>query len=356
MADDQDQSEKTEEPTPKRLQQAREKGDVPKSQEIPGWFVLASGLVVIALLGPSMARHLANTLSVFLARPHEISLDPAAALEMVGATAWSVGLAVGFAFLILMAAGLAGHLVQTGLMFSSEKMKPKLSKLNPAEGVKRMFGPQGWANFLKGLGKMTIVALAVFIVLWPKRTELATLPMLDVTAILRVVLNDAIILFIAALIAYALIAAADYIYQRQSFMKRNRMSRRDVRDELKQTEGDPMIRARLRQIRQDRARTRMMAAVPDATVVITNPTHYAVALKYEQGVTAAPICVAKGADAVALRIRELAKENDVPIVEDPPLARALHASVDIDETIPAEHFKAVAKVIGYVLSLAQRRT
>ncbi|HAQ35273.1 MAG TPA: flagellar biosynthesis protein FlhB, partial [Alphaproteobacteria bacterium] len=137
--------------------------------------------------------------------------------------------------------------------------------------------------------------------------------------------------------------------------KRNRMSRRDVRDELKQTEGDPIIRARLRQIRQDRARRRMMASVPDATVIITNPTHYAVALKYEQGVTAAPICVAKGADAVALRIRELAKANDVPIVEDPPLARALHASVEIDETIPAEHFKAVAKVIGYVLTLAQKR-
>jgi flagellar biosynthetic protein FlhB len=355
MADDQDESEKTEEPTAKRLQQAREKGDVPKSQEIPGWFVLASGLVVIALLGPSIARQLTGSLSVFLARPHELSLDPAAALDLTAATAWTVALAVGFSFLILMGAGLAGHLVQTGLLFSTEKMNPKLSKLNPVEGVKRMFGPQGWANFLKGLGKMALVAGAIFIVIWPKRTELAALPAMDVSGILQVVLTDVILLFIAALVAYAAIAALDYIYQRQSFMKRNRMSRRDLKDELKQTEGDPMIRARLRQIRQERARRRMMAAVPDATVVITNPTHYAVALKYEQGVTAAPICVAKGADAVALRIRELAKENDVPIVEDPPLARALHASVEIDETIPAEHYKAVAKVIGYVLTLARKR-
>lgn len=355
MADDQDESEKTEEPTAKRLQQAREKGDVPKSQEIPGWFVLASGLVVIALLGPSIARHLAGTLSVFLARPHELSLDPAAALDLTAATAWTVALAVGFSFLILMGAGLAGHLVQTGLLFSTEKMQPKLSKLNPVEGVKRMFGPQGWANFLKGLGKMALVSAAIFVAIWPKRTELAALPAMDVSGILQVVMTDVILLFIAALVAYAAIAALDYIYQRQSFMKRNRMSRRDLKDELKQTEGDPMIRARLRQIRQERARRRMMAAVPDATVVITNPTHYAVALKYEQGVTAAPICVAKGADAVALRIRELAKENDVPIVEDPPLARALHATVEIDETIPAEHYKAVAKVIGYVLTLARKR-
>ncbi|HAQ35274.1 MAG TPA: flagellar biosynthesis protein FlhB, partial [Alphaproteobacteria bacterium] len=209
----------------KRLQQAREKGDVPKSQEIPGWFVLASGLVVIALLGPAMARHLTGTLTVFLARPHELSVDPAAALDMISGTAWSVGLSVGFAFLILMGAGLAGHLVQTGLMFSAEKMKPKLSKLNPAEGVKRMLGPQGWANFLKGLGKMSLVALAVFVVIWPKRTELAALPALDVSAILQVVMENAIALFAAALVAYAFVAALDYMYQRQSFMKRNRMSR-----------------------------------------------------------------------------------------------------------------------------------
>ena len=158
-------------------------------------------------------------------------------------------------------------------------------------------------------------------------------------------------LLLAALIAYAAIAALDWVFQRHQFIERHKMSRKEIRDELKDTEGDPHVRAKLRQIRQERAQRRMMTRVPDAAVVITNPTHYAVALEYEQGRTPAPICVAKGVEHVALRIRELAEENDIPIVEDPPLARALHAAADLEEPIPPEHYAAVAKVIGYVLSL-----
>lgn len=355
MADDQDPSQKTEEPTPRRLQDARKKGDVPKSQEIPGWFVLASGLVVMGVMGPGMARELSGTLTLFLANPHTMSVDPSGLMTLVQSVVWRVGLVVAFAFLLLAGAGLAGHLIQTGFLFTTEKMNPKLSKLNPVDGAKRMFGPQGIANFLKGMGKMTLVAAAAFLVVWPKRDMLAELPAVDLAALLTIVRDSAVQLMLAALAAYAVIAALDFLFQRQNFMKRNRMSRRELRDELKQTEGDPMVRAKLRQIRQERARRRMMAAVPEATVVITNPTHFAVALKYEQGETAAPICVAKGVDAVALRIRTLAEEHSVPIVEDPPLARALHASVDIDETIPKEHYTAVAKVIGYVLSLSRGR-
>ncbi len=356
MADDQDPSQKTEEPTARRLQDARKKGDVPKSQEIPGWFVLAAGLVVIAILGPSMARELSGTLTLFLANPHAMSVEPAAAMDMALSAAMRVGLVVAFAFLLLAGAGLGGNLIQTGFLFTTEKMNPKLSKLNPIDGAKRMFGPQGIANFLKGVGKMALVAGAAMIVLWPKRTILAELPAVDLTGILAIVRDSAIRMMLAALAAYAVIAALDFLFQRQSFMKRNRMSRREVKDELKQTEGDPVVRAKLRQIRQEKARRRMMAAVPDATVIITNPTHYAVALKYAQGETSAPVCVAKGVDALALRIRGLGEEHSVPIVEDPPLARALYASVDIDETIPSEHYTAVAKIIGYVLSLSRGRT
>lgn len=355
MAEDQDESQKTEEPTQRRLQDARKKGDVPKSQEIPGWFVLASGLVVIGLMAPPAARSLSADLSLFLGNAHVLSVEPAALRAESLALAWRVVAAIGLAFGVIALAGLAGHLMQTGLMFTTEKMQPKLSKLNPAEGVKRMFGPQGFANFLKGVGKLGIVSAAVFVVIWPKRTELAGMPMLDLSALLDVILTDVLLVLVAALVAYAFIAAADFVFQRQSFMKRNRMSRREIKDELKQSEGDPQVRARLRQIRQERANKRMMASVPDATVVITNPTHFAVALKYEQGETPAPVCLAKGVDQVALNIRELAEEHDVPIVEDPPLARALFASVEIDETIPAEHFQAVAKVIGYVLTLSGKR-
>ena len=156
---------------------------------------------------------------------------------------------------------------------------------------------------------------------------------------------------IAALSAMAVIAGADYLLQRFQFMKRNRMSKQEIKEEYRQTEGDPLIKGKIRQIRLERAKRRMIAAVPEATVVITNPTHFAVALKYESGKMAAPICVAKGVDALALRIREVAKEHEVPIVENPPLARALHAAVELDEAIPPEHYKAVAQVIGYVMRL-----
>ena len=322
MAEGQDESEKTEEPTQRRLDDARKKGDVPKSQEVPGWFVLASGLVVIGLMAPSAARSLSADLSLILANAHTISLEPAALRTQSMALGWRVIAAIGLAFAVIASAGLAGHLLQTGLMFTTEKMQPKLSKLNPIDGVKRMFGPQGVANFLKGVGKMAVVSAAVFVVIWPKREELATMPLVDLSVLLGIIRNNILLVLVAALVAYAFIAAADFIFQRQSFMKRNRMSRREIKDELKQSEGDPMVRAKLRQIRQERAQRRMMAAVPDATVVIMNPTHFAVALKYEQGETPAPLCVAKGVDQVALNIRELAEEHNVPIVEDPPLARA----------------------------------
>jgi len=161
-------------------------------------------------------------------------------------------------------------------------------------------------------------------------------------------------MLVAALIVLAIIAALDYFYQRQRYFARHRMSRQELKDEVKQSEGDPQIKARIRQIRLERSRKRMMAAVPEATVVITNPTHYAVALKYESGKMGAPVCVAKGVDHLALSIRQLAKEHDVPIVENPPLARALYAAVELDKEIPQEHYKAVAQVIGYVMRLVDK--
>lgn len=355
MAEGEDKSEKTEPPSQRKLDKAREKGDVPKSQEIPAWFILAAGLGVLAAFGPSMAGGLTRELSVFLSKPHEMSLDNTGALELTAAAVMKVMVVMGLAFGAITAAALAGHFVQHGLIFTTSKLEPKLSKLNPIEGVKRVLGPQGWVNFLKGLAKMALVAIAIGIVLWPRQSMLAGLPAVAPAQLMVLFREIAIQLMLAALAVFAIIALADYVFQRQQFYDRNKMSRREIRDEFKESEGDPMVRARLRQIRQERARRRMMAAVPDAAVVITNPTHYAVALKYEQGVTGAPVCVAKGVEAVALKIREIAKEHGVPIVEDPPLARALHASVDIDEVIPPEHFAAVAKVIGYVLSLKKRR-
>ena len=355
MSEGEDDSQKTEEPTQRRLEDARKKGDVAKSQEVPGWFVLAAGLALLSFIFPAMARAMANELQVFFAEAHNFAVDPQAMLGTMKDTAWMVMGIVGLPVMALAVAGFAGHYVQQGMMFTTEKIQPKLSKLNPIDGFKRNFGPQGLANFLKGIGKMGLVAAAAFVVLYPKRDMLAGLPALDVSSVLSITRQSAIELMLAALVVYAIIAGLDYVFQRQSFMKRNRMSRREIKDEMKQSDGDPMVKAKLRQIRQERAQRRMMAQVPEAAVVVTNPTHYAIALKYEPGATPAPIVLAKGVDAVALRIREVAGEHDIPIVEDPPLARALYASADLDEEIPVEHFQAVAKVIGYVLSLAQGR-
>jgi flagellar biosynthesis protein FlhB len=179
--------------------------------------------------------------------------------------------------------------------------------------------------------------------------------LLDPAALLVFLKDKAVAVMIALASAAALLAAVDYVFTRQSYMERQRMSRREIKEESRQSEGDPMVKAKLRQIRQERSRRRMLAAVPNASVVITNPTHFAVALRYEQGETPAPICLAKGVDAVALKIREAAKKHDIPIVEDPPLARALFAAADLDEPIPREHYDAVAKVIGFVMRLSRRR-
>jgi flagellar biosynthetic protein FlhB len=356
MAEDKDDSQKTEEPTPKRLQDARKKGDVAKSQEVAGVIVLATGTMVLALLAGPMARTLAGELSSYLANAH--LADPAA-LSQRGPwmrLAGAVGLVMAAPLAALLVASVLAHVVQTGGVFSAERLKPKLDKLSPVSGFKRVFGLSAAANFFKGLAKLGLVGGAAAAVVWPRRDEIMAAAGAEPAALLPQVRDIAIAVLIAALAVYALIAAADYIGQRQSFMKRQRMSRQDIKDEHKQTEGDPHVRARLRQIRQERAQRRMIAKVPEATVVVTNPTHYAVALKYEQGGgSPAPICVAKGVDATALKIREVAEEHKVPIVEDPPLARGLFATVELDQPIPPEHYQAVAKIIGYVFTLAARR-
>jgi flagellar biosynthetic protein FlhB len=214
-----------------------------------------------------------------------------------------------------------------------------------------MFGFEGLANLVKGFLKLGVVGAALWTVLWPERGRLESVMGEAPADVAGDMMHLLIRILIAALVAMAVLAAADYGFAYFQFMKRNRMSKQEIKDEFKQTEGDPTVKAKIKQVRQERARRRMMAAVPEATVIIANPTHFAVALKYESGEMAAPVCVAKGVDALALRIRAVAEEHEVPVVENPPLARALYASVEIDEAVPPEHYKAVAQVIGYVMRL-----
>jgi flagellar biosynthetic protein FlhB len=234
-------------------------------------------------------------------------------------------------------------------------MSPKLDKLNPIEGFKRVYGKAAVAAFTKSLAKLVLVGSVLTWVLWPHDGALENMSLLDPAAILGYIQSKVAALMLALASCAAVLAAVDYVFTRQSYMERMKMSRREIKEEMRQSDGDPMVKAKLRQIRNERSRKRMLANVPKASVVITNPTHYAVALRYEAGETVAPICLAMGVDAVAARIREVAEEHNIPLVEDPPLARALFATAEIDQPIPKEHYEAVAKVIGFVMRMARRR-
>jgi flagellar biosynthetic protein FlhB len=351
MAEDQDKSQQTEEPTAKRLEQAREAGDIVKSTEVSAFLLLAGGTLAIAMFGKYAAESLARSMIAFLEQPDAMSVDGAGLAAMMGLLLPKLAMIVAPFFVVMIAAGLAGHLLQSRPSFSMDRISMDFSKLSPMAGFQRMFGPEGWMNLVKGLLKIAVVGVAIWTQLWPERGGLESI--LDQSAV-QVVGDMSHLLFkvlMAALAALGVIAGLDYFWQRMRWLARNRMSKQDVKEEYRQNEGDPTIKAKIRQLRHERARKRMMAKVPEATVVIMNPTHYAVALQYESGKMVAPICVAKGVDALALRIRAVAEENDVPVVENPPLARALHAAIEIDEPVPAEHFKAVAQVIGYVFRL-----
>jgi flagellar biosynthetic protein FlhB len=241
-------------------------------------------------------------------------------------------------------------MIQHRLVWSSEALQPKLSKISLGAGFKRLFSKIALANFVKGLIKLALIGAIMGVILWPKRHQLDGLVTMDPAVVLILTRTLSLDVLGAVVAVLAIIAAADYLFQYRQWHERQKMSLRELKEEFKQTEGDPAIKAKIRQLRMTRMKKRMMAAVPQASVIITNPTHYAVALQYDRGMSA-PLCVAKGLDNIALKIREVAAEHNIPIVENPPLARALHATVEIDEEVPPEHYKAVAEVIGYVMRL-----
>jgi flagellar biosynthetic protein FlhB len=258
--------------------------------------------------------------------------------------------AVALPFGLLALAAVVGNVIQHRLVWSAESLKPKLSKVSLGAGFKRLFSKIALANFVKGLIKLALIGTVMTVILWPKRRQLDGLVTMDPAAVLPLVKSMSLELLGTVIAILAIVAAADYLFQYRTWYNRQKMSLREMKEEFKQTEGDPAIKAKIRQLRQQRAKKRMMAEVPKASVIITNPTHYAVALQYDKGMNA-PVCLAKGIDNLALKIREVAAAHNIPMVENPPLARALHATVEMDEEIPPEHYKAVAEVIGYVMRL-----
>lgn len=339
--------EKTEAPTPRRLERAREDGQVAVSRELAGAVGMLGALAGFALMLPFAAAELVRSALVLMERSAALGDSPWPALWRT--VLWG-GLAVLSVVALPMLLGPAATLLQTRGMVSPKLIAPKASRISPLGGLKRLVSAANLVEFLKNLAKLFVLCAVAAVLLGGMAWQLVPAVAWPTGRLLGALAEDTLLLLGALAAAFAAIAVLDVLWVRYDHTRRLRMSREDIREELKQTEGDPEVRARLKRIRIERSRNRMMAAVPKAAVVVTNPTHYAVALAYERGSGGAPKVVAKGVDHMALRIRTAAEKHGVPLVANPPLARALYA-VELDREIPAEHYEAVAEIIAYVWRL-----
>ena len=354
MSEADDDASKTEDPSDKKLGEAHSKGQVWMSREVGHWFMFLAMAMILAFMGASIAQGVSRAVLPFLEKPDQIPVDAGNLGPVLIGAFWESLRTLLFPLLILAIVSIVPTMLQTGLLFSTETIRPKLEKLNPLTGLKRIFSISSTVEMGKNLVKLAIIGTMVVWLLRPELLRIDQLVGLDLMDALSELKDQTLKLLIGVLAIMAVLAAADVAYQRYTYFKKMRMSKQDVKEEYKQSEGDPMVKMRLRQIRFERTRRRMMAAVPKATVVVTNPTHYAVALLYEPETMAAPKLVAKGADLIAKRIRELAEEHKVPIVENPPVARALFASVEVDQVVPPEHYKVVAEIISFVFKLKRK--
>lgn len=352
---DEDESSRTEEPSGRRLAKAREQGQVAQSQDVKAWAGLAASVLVLSYLLPTAANKLARTVLPFIDHPDRMSAGLSDASGSFVSLLADVFLALAPSLGALAFCALAASLGQAGLIWAPSKIAPDFNRISPLSGAKRLISLQALVDFFKSLVKIVVIAAAIVAAVAPVFRGIDLWLELPVASATHAIHHELVKLAGTAAALMTAIAVLDYGLARFRFMRSMRMTRQEVQEEHKQAEGDPHIKGRLRRLRQERARQRMMAAVPKATVVITNPTHFAVALGYEMTTMAAPKVVAKGVDDVALRIRTLAQSHGVPVVENPPLARLLHATVDLNEDIPAEHYQAVARVIGYVMRLQAER-
>lgn len=355
MSEAPDRESQTEEATPRKLEQAREKGDGAKTMDLSSFATLAATAGLILGAGGVLSRNLAVQLTPFLSEPDAMNLEGTGGIEVFKHALVAAMPALLAVMVVAAVAGAGASILQSGLLFLPDKLRPDFSKVSIGKGFQRIYGPDGLMHFVKSLVKVIATGFIAWQILKPVLPQMAELSGLAPAAMIPFML-DVLKRLVFAVAALTLVSAgADWLWQRQRFLARMRMTREELKEDFKQSDGDPHVKARQRQIRNERARRRMMQAVPTATVVVMNPTHYAVALKYEQGETAAPICVAKGLDSLALKIRSVAEEAGVPVIEDPPLARALYAAVDIDDMIPPAHFEAVAKIIGFILNSGRQR-
>lgn len=347
--------EKTEQPSSKKLEDARKKGQVAKSIEINSLAIVVSGLITIFFLQSyigqrvrSFSINIFNSLDVL---PNKLSLLPNLAFDWF-MFFFSVLAPIMTAIVIV---GLASNIAQVGFKLSPEALQPKFSKLNPVSGIKRIFSSRSVIEILKTVLKFFVIALFTYLILSDLIIASAYLDNLNPSEIIIFMLDNAFSLLWKIALLYAVIAAIDFVYQRYKFRKDMMMTKQEVKEEMKQLEGDPTVKGRIRKMQMQAAQQRMMANLPTADVVITNPTHYAVALKYDMTKDSAPEVIAKGVDLLAQRIKKVAAEHNIPLHEDRELARALYKMCDVGDKIPPSLFKAVAQVLAYVYSLKKKK-
>ena len=347
--------ERTERATPKRREEARKKGNVARSVEVNSALVLFTGTVVLGLLAHTMLGNIQGLMREVLGHAGQYSISG----ENI--RTYSVQLFVfllrttGPVLLSVLVIGVTANVMQVGFLISGESLKPDPRKLDPIAGLQRMFSVRSLAELAKGLIKIVIVGLVIYATMHSAIREF--IPLMDkslgqVVSFLGVTMLR---ISVRASVALIVLAALDYAFQRWQHERDLRMTKQEVKEEYKEHEGDPLVKSRIRSLQREMARNRMMAEVPKADVVITNPVHYAVALKYQAGEMSAPVVVAKGARKIALKIREIAEQHDIPIVEDPPLARALFKSCEVNMEIPVELYKSVAEILAYVYQLKEKR-
>lgn len=356
MAEGEDKDNKTEEPTERKLRKAREKGDVPSSKEVGNVTAVLSLFAITAFVMPGVSATFAGVLRGVFETAGQVSIgEDVQGMRDIGGVSWGmlrgVGLLLAPLLALMVLGAVAGALLQGDIVVAGERIRPKLSKISPMSGFKKIYSLGAMVEFGKSMLKVLVVGGIGLWITYQGVRELWQVQGILPEMVTEFARHAASRMLMVVLSILLVIAVADVLWKRFEYRRKQRMSMQEIKDEHKDTEGDPHIRAKRMQLRRERARQRIAQAVPRATVVLTNPTHFAVALKYESGVDMAPVCVAKGADLLAARIRELARESDVPIIENKPLARALHGAAEIDKQIPIEHWEAVAAIIGYVMDM-----
>ncbi|MGI9355222.1 MAG: flagellar biosynthesis protein FlhB [Rhizobiaceae bacterium] len=349
MSDNEDKDSKTEEPTPKKIQDAQEKGQTPVSRELPLLTSLVCFTLYLPFAGGDLLRTLGNRLAHFLERASEVGIDTAAdANGIFVIVASDIALLIAPLLLILMAGGVISSIVQNEPRLVLDRVNPKASRISVVKGWTKLFGRQGLVEFLKNLVKLGFAGSIVFIVLYNAPGQLLNGMFQHPLSFGQSTKSLIEKLLITVSLVMAVVAAADLLWSRFHWKHGLRMSRKEVADELKQTEGDPILKARIRSVARDRSRQRMMEAVPTATMIITNPTHISVALRFDETIDEAPVVVAKGQDLIALTIRKIAAENSIPMFERVELARALNKTVSVDQAIPESFYVAVAELIRII--------